>query len=493
MTTRKISLLRQLAQGMTLAIGFGTLWLSLVLWLGTSIQEAWQSGHQAVWERLEVRSDGTILIRSMPQYVRPEETYRDLKGVVQDVKDRSELLPTVFLFGVQETPGFFSRQASWAERLTAFVDEQRPDVNWFFVHDGKPNGAGYFAAYDSTSNRRVGFIGMSGFRPGPVPAADWIPVQGEPKSSASVSTYSRRSWVPRRAAGDVPPRLVYLPSGSQLRQVDLAARTVRIVFEAPEPIDSVGIPALANWSTGHSTTEQPILVRTTRQIHELDQQHHVKKVFNLPAELDRRSAVQWYVLNSGQAIAVAGPLRARQPDQPDNVLRLLAYRIKGDGAIEDQFVIDLQTGSSAPDKATQVTQTLLLALGLPVPAIGFAIGAIRVITDDQPQSYAAAVTALLKETWPGVIAVLALSIVLAILVQRRSRGFGLSRREQIAWSVFVLLFGLPAYVGFRTYRRWPIRQPCPNCQAQAPRDRVACAECGMRFPDPSLRGTEIFA
>jgi hypothetical protein len=134
-----------------------------------------------------------------------------------------------------------------------------------------------------------------------------------------------------------------------------------------------------------------------------------------------------------------------------------------------------------------------MALGLPAPAMLFAIGLLLVIATDQPQSYAAAVTALLKDSGPSLIAVVAVSIVLAILVQRRSRAFGLSRREQIAWSVFVLLFGLPAYVGFRLIRRWPTRQPCPNCHAQAPRDRLACAECGMRFPDPSLKGTEIFA
>ena len=76
---------------------------------------------------------------------------------------------------------------------------------------------------------------------------------------------------------------------------------------------------------------------------------------------------------------------------------------------------------------------------------------------------------------------------------RRSRAFGLSRQGQIAWAVFVLLFGLPAYVGFLLYRRWPIREPCPICQTQVPRDRVACAECGTRFPDPALKGIEIFA
>ena len=83
--------------------------------------------------------------------------------------------------------------------------------------------------------------------------------------------------------------------------------------------------------------------------------------------------------------------------------------------------------------------------------------------------------------------------ILAVLAWRRSRAFGLSRKERITWTVFVLLFGLPAYVGFLLYRRWPIRLPCPNCQARVPRDRMACAECGTRFPDPGLKGIEIFA
>ncbi|HEV3309657.1 MAG TPA: hypothetical protein VG815_03975, partial [Chloroflexota bacterium] len=284
------------------------------------------------------------------------------------------------------------------------------------------------------------------------------------------------------------PRSVYLSSGSQLRRADLAARTVTTVFEAPEPIESIGMSTLTYWSSGRSTTEQPILVRTTRQIYELDQKHQIKKVFSLPPDVDRRSSVEWYELKSGQAIAIVFPVWST--GKRENVSRKLVYRITRDGAIEEQFAVDLQIGSSAPGDALGAFQ---MAIALPAPAIVFAIGALRVIADDQSQGYPAAVTALLKDTWPSVIAVLALSIVLAILVQRRGRGFGLSRREQIAWSVFVLLFGLPAYVGFRIYRRWPIRQPCPNCQAQAPRDRVACAECGTRFPSPSLKGTEIFA
>ena len=51
------------------------------------------------------------------------------------------------------------------------MNEREPSVNWFFVHDGKPEGAGYFVGYERVSNRRVGFIGLSGFRSDPVPAA----------------------------------------------------------------------------------------------------------------------------------------------------------------------------------------------------------------------------------------------------------------------------------------------------------------------------------
>ena len=66
--------------------------------------------------------------------------------------------------GEHGKPGFFSGQPGWTARLQLFVNEQEPDVNWFFVHDGKPEGAGYFVAYERESNRRVGFIGLAGFR-----------------------------------------------------------------------------------------------------------------------------------------------------------------------------------------------------------------------------------------------------------------------------------------------------------------------------------------
>ncbi len=487
MIARRFSLLRQLAWAATLATGFGTLWFVVVLWLGTSIQEAWQGGHRPPQESLVVRSDGTLLIKSF-RVDNPYlgATYRDLKGNVQEAPDRDDELPAVSMSGEPPRTGFAFSQLGWASRLMSFGNEREPTINWFFVHDGKPDGTGYFVAYERTSNRRVGFLGMSGFRADPVPAADWIPVRGELKSSLPLSIYSGSVWAYRPIPWDVPPRWVYVPSGTDLRKVDLDARTVTTVFETREPIVAPGVPALAALSSGHPTKEKPILVRTTQQILELDQQQHVLKVFTIPTEADRRSSVQWFDRDNGQSIAVFE--RLSSTGEEGSVSKRMVYRIAGDGAIQDQFELDLQTGS-----VPKQTQDLVGVLAFPAPAILFAVIPVIEVGIDQIKNYPAGLEALLENTWPAFSVVLALSLILAVVAWRRSRAFSLSHQERITWTVFVVLLGLPAFVGFLLYRRWPIRQPCPNCHANVPRDRVACAECGTRFPDPSLKGIEIFA
>ena len=105
----------------------------------------------------------------------------------------------------------------------------------------------------------------------------------------------------------------------------------------------------------------------------------------------------------------------------------------------------------------------------------------------------AAIETDLKQSWPWILAVLALSIALAAIAWRQADAFGLSTRERIVWAGFVLLLGVPAFAGFWLHRRWPVRERCPHCQARSPRDRDACAACGEAFPAPVLRGNEIFA
>lgn len=493
----RFSLRPQITWAAILGTGFGTIWFLLAIWLTTAAQEALRGGRPK-WppqDELIFMSDGTPLIVTTEwvENNRVTTTYHDLNGGKVAQPDRENLLPAISMAGEHDRPGRFSSRAAWQQRLKQFINEREPGVNWYFVHDGKEDGAGYFVGYQRESNRRVGFIGLNGARPDPVPANEWIPVRGTLVadyslwSSAPITIYwSGRDRELKLGPLDLPPRLVYVPSGKLLRQVDLAAGTVTTVLETPDPIESPGIPALDFWAGGRAVKEQPILVRTKNQIYVLDHQHRVVRQFAIPAEIDRRIPMMWYEPRNGQAIAVF-VARMASPE-PGGRANRIVYRVAADGTMQDRFDVSLRSGSFAADEASTRKQ---VSFGLPSPA--FLAVTLVLMSIDRTQRYPAAIIDFLGKFGPSLLAVFALASILAVITWRRSRAFGLPKREQIAWVVFVLLLGLPAFVGYLLCRRWPVRVPCPNCHAKAPRDRPACALCGTTFPDPALKGIEIFA
>ena len=494
MATRAFSLSRRIAWAATLAVGFGTVWLALFLWLGNSLSEAWQGG-QRNWpprETLEFTLDGTPLIQSIRYDNLTKTSYRDLSGRAQEVPERDELLPAVTTTGARRPFGFFDSPLRWDEKLHAYLDEREPTVNWYFVHDGKLDGAGYFVGYERIGNRRIGFIGQSGFHSQPVPPGEWIPVRGEQTRESSYWS-SLPLWInagqrwPRPEPWDLPPHLVYVPSGNKLRQVDLAAHTVTTVFEVAEPIVDVGIPMLSSWSPGPRGKEQPILVRSRGHIHALDHKHKIIKVFAIPTEADRNSAASWYEVGNGESFVVFA--RPGSAADGDNVSRELVYRIAGDGAIKDQFVVSLNSGG--PPSPSKTLQAFVASIAVPAPVLLFVVDLMMAI--DEARGRSDVIAALLRSSGPSLGVVLALSSALAVMAWRRGRAFGFPKPDQVAWAIFVLLFGLPAYAGFLLHRRWPSRLPCPNCNTQSAREYATCTECGTRFPNPALKGIEIFA
>jgi hypothetical protein len=492
--SHRYSLVRQIVWATTLATGFGTVWFVLVAWLATAIQESWQ-GSGRRWphrEQLVIRSDGTPLIElyQWDELSRLTTTYRDLKGVAQKSTETTELIAAIFMPGEHPPAGRFAGEPSWLERLKYFVNDREPNAAWYFVHDGKPEGAGYFVGYDRVSHQRIGFIGLSGARSDPVPAGEQIPgVQSHLSdqsqwSSAPQWIFWNRNAEFRADGFDLPPRLVYVPSGKQLRVVDLAAGTITTIFEAPEAIESPGVATvtnLTNRSGGKPEREQPVLVRTRQFIYALDRSHKVVRRFTIPEEIDPRSAVSWYEIPAGQAIAVFSDW---------STYHSLLYRIGADGTILERSEVALQQGTVSSSEASTLVVEFL---GLPSPAFIGVIQPLILMGPDPAHSYLAALTTLITKLWPALLGVIALSVLLAIIAWRRCVSFGLSWRERVAWPVFVLVLGLPAFAGFLLSRRWVVRWPCSTCHARVPRDRDECTKCGTRFPDPALLGIEIFA
>jgi len=167
MKGEKLLLLRRLFSATVLGTGFGVIWLIGVAVLGTIVLQKYFREEPVAREKIEVRADGTPLIEMRRGH--EVEGYRDLDGRPIVVAGQPVLIQPVMLTGSEDVEGieYFFRwgRIDWDWRLKAFEDDQHQSNHWYFVHNGRENGAGYFVGYNWANNQRIGFIGESGFSP----------------------------------------------------------------------------------------------------------------------------------------------------------------------------------------------------------------------------------------------------------------------------------------------------------------------------------------
>ncbi len=129
----------------------------------------------------------------------------------------------------------------------------------------------------------------------------------------------------------------------------------------------------------------------------------------------------------------------RSTGEPDNVTRQMVYRIAADGAIQDRFEVALQTGSPVTNEASPPSMA-----GSRGSRHRQSCSSIELINRDESRSDAelsGGRQCHARRCWAFITRGARSVLVLAIMAWRRSRSFGLPKREQVAWAVFVLLFG----------------------------------------------------
>ena len=82
-----------------------------------------------------------------------------------------------------------------------------------------------------------------------------------------------------------------------------------------------------------------------------------------------------------------------------------------------------------------------------------------------------------------------LSAVAGWLMGRR---YQFSARDQAAWALFHLIFGVPGLLAFFSVQEWPAKEACPHCQKSRLVDHELCEFCGGPFAPPARNGSEIF-
>jgi hypothetical protein len=276
-------------------------------------------------------------------------------------------------------------------------------------------------------------------------------------------------------------------------EVNFPARSASFVHKAPEIVSAA--VALANSKIPAKPNETPtdvsiLLVRTPDKVLVLNLHGKKTHTYYLPHELRSRT-LDWYEFAAGSAIAIAGTFEEEQ-----------LYRFGPAGKVVGHESIRLVPPTAPKERAAERRAFCLETMSTAAPCgllpgfCGCVTCAERGLVDaaiEQGKHEIGPVTVdrPLFDQWPGLLATAVLSAFWAWLCFRQQRKYGL--RSTWLWTTFVFLFGLPAYVGYRTHRKWAVRLPCPSCGRVVPRDRPTCTGCGHDFPPPALKGIEVFA
>jgi hypothetical protein len=484
---RKQGLFQALMLAGTLAAGFGTVWGVLAVWMVQVGEHV--AGVERPAETLFFLKDGTPRVFAADT---GDRQYFDLEH-----RPVSPPADDMVITGVERLPLPASmpirarwRQHAWDQRIRWFTDMQSPAVNWYFCSDGRPDGLGYFVGYDSKNNACVGFLGLAGIRAEPLSAEEMIPFGGDQKGREqrvfnAFQNYDDAAYPMRifsimpTAAGSVSPWDVYIfGRDNRLYHADLRKQTVDTVLDGLV-LRSVGL--------GNDCREKLLLVpvvRTHDAVMVLEANGWVKKRFPIPDALRGRDLE--FVATTGDGVLCWHSPRHSLATEVDYHI----FWVSPNGSTREAKTTLRWTGDS-------VNQPVLLGVEVPVPAV--ALGSIAIqrprelLEHGMATTYEEALGRAVSEYRPTIAIAVVVSFALAVLCYRRQVRYGARGVERVVWPMFVLVCGLPGWIGYRFGRAWPLLDTCPTCHAAVPRDRADCLRCAADFPGPVLKGTEVFA
>ncbi|MGA2068235.1 MAG: hypothetical protein ABSG86_24900 [Thermoguttaceae bacterium] len=484
-------ILRPLGLALVLAIGFGAV-LALAAEWGIKIWEGLRRQNR-VSEGLVVRADGTPLIQRNTYDEYQTVTFRELEDGREVPRPKDNSLVGASLAIPRRDRLMFPLIAN--ARVRPFADGQGPPNLWYFVHDGARDGRGYFVGYDSRTKLCVGFIGRDGFRPDQPPAEQWFPMDGA--KLASGTAFSRFEMIGywygvyygRENGEEFPAWKVEMISGAELLEVDLRKRSVRALMESADLV-AVGVLETAAKSKAAGEEARPprrpekLAVRTTDRVLLFDATGKQYSAFPVPEEFRDRSIVL-YELDAGTALVTASRLL------PDRSRREELLWIDASGRVLGREGVPLGEGNAHYDQI----EAWKAALVVSAPVVLAFLAMVPVPSDYLAQGlepdYPAALARSLAAFWPALLGASLLAAALAWHCCRRHRRY--YQPASGVWFVFVLLTGVPGLVAYLFHRGWPVLEKCPACGHNIPRDREACAKCGVAFPAPEPKGCEVFA
>jgi hypothetical protein len=385
------------------------------------------------------------------------------------------------------------RELKWSQRLTRFFNNYSYSYNdgmsWYFVHDGKAAGHGYFVGFDNKTKLKIGYIGRNGACVEQPTVDEQFAVNGRRMAQPSIVFFVSRydesadAELPEIAAmlekhGRLPSFTIPFIADDGLMLVNFKEQTVKCLRKDDDLISATRTATNATEGKKDAIALDVLLLRSPDRVRMVDMKGREIRSYPLSAKLQDRK-LQWQPLPDSNILVRPGGWEWDDElywlDPKGNVVRHELVKV------EKHWELD------------GLRKNIPLSLIAPSPAtiaVMAACGSWSSLDDPPSTWYWRSLRRAFTEGWvPYIIA--ALSIVSAVLCYRRQRRYAMP--WTVAWVVFVFLTGVPGYIGYLAHRVWPARLACPHCGRQVPRDRAACFACKREFPAPAAKGIEVFA
>jgi hypothetical protein len=475
---RTNSALSNLLLALVLAVGATGLWTVF----GGYVIDALPIGpsEPICQEAISLQKDGTPLIMRYVDGLHTQE-YRDLEG--------QPVIPPVDAANI--SPAFLAK--TWGRlnlvESPRLADGQSPSGYWYLLEDEKSTDQrGYFAGFDSQNKRCIGYLGINGFQPEVPSLENMFPgvrrgSRGAEKGLYFVAEAPGLSVYAQAGSRSLPS--VFVPtSDGKLYLADLQKRTVNVVHDG-EPLLSAA--KLYQPEGTNSRVRWCIALRTATSIEVLDAiDGHFLRRFSIPDEFRTEDFMFGLTSNAEMVLEIAD--QYGEAFKSTNNVRIV--QIHANGTKEDHTVTLAQIARGKRFQATG---------GLRVPAPVFLAAEIaldrgsEIMQGKLEPSWNATARRLASEYYPTFLLAVGISLACAIATLVRLTRYSASRTERILWPLFVLLFGVPGWIGFRVCRTWPVLEACGNCNVRVPRNHEECVACATEFPLPAELGTEVFA
>jgi hypothetical protein len=502
---KRVGIVQPLLLAAIVALGFGVVWGVLVSWGAHTAKDIF--GPEPGWEYVQLRMDGTpIVVHHVGRYSE-NNTYRTLEGTPIAISRQEALLWGSHLTAQEPADPFavplWNGGSPWKQRISGYNDGGQPATYWYFVLDGKDRDAGYFVGFDSVGKRRLGYIGRSGFRSDALSPDEYFAVHGRQTARQTILEHyygrdDQEPWYPPYAEGTgrVPGWVVYALTDDGLAEVDLLKRSTRMALNAKGIISAGHLnrgltsPTTTDSDGYRSQVKEFLAVRMNDRIEVLDYKGNPSQSLTIPAEY-REAAFTLYLLHDGSAILQVSCLElARLSPGTHPLDRLVWIDAKGKVLRQKEYAVMVWDWGGGP-KFSPWRSAFCAPAPIVIATLSTVLQPWISLWLREDPNYADALLRSWCGFWLPLVITCVVGIVVVWLCRRRQQKYGLPWTG--VWTSFVLLFGLPGYIGYLAHRPWPSRLPCPHCGRKVPRDRPACFACGKDFPAPAAKGIEVFA